>query len=266
MKAGIVGLPNVGKSTLFNALTSSKAAQSANYPFCTIEPNEGIVSVPDDRLGRISKYIVPKKLVPAGPEAGGHRRDRQGGQRGPGAGQQVPQPHPRGRRDPPGRPLLRGPRRRPRRRRGRPGLRHRDDRDRADAGRHPDPRQRPAQGRADRQGRRQGGQAPRRGDPEVPRPPGHRPAAPQARARRVRGQGDRQLRPDDRQAGPLRRQRRRVRPRRRGPAGRGRSASSPPRSGRRSSRSAPSSRPRSPSWTRPTGPRCSPPPAWPSRP
>ncbi len=64
MKAGIVGLPNVGKSTLFNALTSSKAAQSANYPFCTIEPNEGIVSVPDDRLGRISKYIIPKKLVP----------------------------------------------------------------------------------------------------------------------------------------------------------------------------------------------------------
>ena len=65
MRAGIVGLPNVGKSTLFNALTMSKAAQSANYPFCTIEPNEGVVSVPDDRLGRISKYIVPKKLVPA---------------------------------------------------------------------------------------------------------------------------------------------------------------------------------------------------------
>jgi GTP-binding protein YchF len=65
MEAGIVGLPNVGKSTLFNALTSSKAAQSANYPFCTIEPNEGIVSVPDDRLQRITKYIVPKKIVPA---------------------------------------------------------------------------------------------------------------------------------------------------------------------------------------------------------
>ncbi len=64
MEAGIVGLPNVGKSTLFNALTSSKTAQSANYPFCTIEPNEGIVSVPDDRLRRISQYIVPKKLVP----------------------------------------------------------------------------------------------------------------------------------------------------------------------------------------------------------
>jgi len=61
----ITGRPNVGKSTLFNALTSSKAAQSANYPFCTIEPNEGVVSVPDDRLRRISQYIVPKKLVPA---------------------------------------------------------------------------------------------------------------------------------------------------------------------------------------------------------
>jgi ribosome-binding ATPase len=65
MRAGIVGLPNVGKSTLFNALTNSKAAQSANYPFCTIDPNEGVVSVPDDRLERISRYIVPKKLVPA---------------------------------------------------------------------------------------------------------------------------------------------------------------------------------------------------------
>ncbi len=65
MEAGIVGLPNVGKSTLFNALTSTQGAQAANYPFCTIEPNEGIVSVPDDRLGRISALIKPKKLVPA---------------------------------------------------------------------------------------------------------------------------------------------------------------------------------------------------------
>lgn len=65
MEAGIVGLPNVGKSTLFNVLTSSQGAESANYPFCTIEPNEGIVSVPDDRLHKITEYIVPKKVIPA---------------------------------------------------------------------------------------------------------------------------------------------------------------------------------------------------------
>ncbi len=65
MEAGIVGLPNVGKSTLFNALTSSTAAQSANYPFCTIEPNEGIVSVPDSRLDTITRYIPPQKVIPA---------------------------------------------------------------------------------------------------------------------------------------------------------------------------------------------------------
>jgi len=65
MEAGIVGLPNVGKSTLFNALTCSQAAQSENYPFCTIEPNEGIVSVPDPRLQRITQYIVPQKVIPA---------------------------------------------------------------------------------------------------------------------------------------------------------------------------------------------------------
>lgn len=65
MEAGIVGLPNVGKSTLFNALTCSKAAQSANYPFCTIEPNEGVVSVPDGRLQRISKFFNPQKIIPA---------------------------------------------------------------------------------------------------------------------------------------------------------------------------------------------------------
>ena len=53
-KCGIVGLPNVGKSTLFNALTASKQAQAENFPFCTIDPNIGIVSVPDERLEKIT--------------------------------------------------------------------------------------------------------------------------------------------------------------------------------------------------------------------
>ena len=64
LQCGIVGLPNVGKSTIFNALTSAKA-EAANYPFCTIEPNTGIVKVPDPRLDQITKYIPPQKLVPA---------------------------------------------------------------------------------------------------------------------------------------------------------------------------------------------------------
>jgi len=64
-KCGIVGLPNVGKSTLFNALTSSQAAAAANYPFCTIEPNTGIVSVPDARLNKLSEIAGSAKLIPA---------------------------------------------------------------------------------------------------------------------------------------------------------------------------------------------------------
>jgi len=63
MKAGIIGLPNVGKSTLFNCLTNAKA-QSANFPFCTIEPNVGVVNIPDTRLNRIVELIGPEKVVP----------------------------------------------------------------------------------------------------------------------------------------------------------------------------------------------------------
>ncbi len=64
LQAGIVGLPNVGKSTLFNALTRSRKAEAANYPFCTIEPNQGIVTVPDDRLEVLSKISGSQKLIP----------------------------------------------------------------------------------------------------------------------------------------------------------------------------------------------------------
>ena len=64
MKAGIVGLPNVGKSTLFNCLSNAKA-QSANFPFCTIEPNIGVVNVPDSRIIKLEDVINPERIVPA---------------------------------------------------------------------------------------------------------------------------------------------------------------------------------------------------------
>ena len=64
LKCGIVGLPNVGKSTLFNCLSSAKA-QSANFPFCTIEPNVGVITVPDERLTKLAELVHPGRIVPA---------------------------------------------------------------------------------------------------------------------------------------------------------------------------------------------------------
>src|SRR5881398_4202081 len=63
-KCGIVGLPNVGKSTLFNALTETAAAQAANYPFCTIEPNVGEMAVPDPRLDVLAKLAKSEQIIP----------------------------------------------------------------------------------------------------------------------------------------------------------------------------------------------------------
>ncbi|CAI5458993.1 unnamed protein product [Closterium sp. Yama58-4] len=65
LRSGIVGLPNVGKSTLFNALVENGKAQAANFPFCTIEPNVGVVAVPDPRLAVLSQLTASRRTLPA---------------------------------------------------------------------------------------------------------------------------------------------------------------------------------------------------------
>jgi ribosome-binding ATPase YchF (GTP1/OBG family) len=88
-KCGIVGLPNVGKSTLFNALTQTAAAQAANYPFCTIEPNVGDVAVPDERL---ETRVQDRRLEADHPDAAHLRRHRRlvrGASKGEGLGNQF---------------------------------------------------------------------------------------------------------------------------------------------------------------------------------
>src|SRR3989441_784843 len=89
LRLGIVGLPNVGKSTLFNALTSSKAAAAENYPFCTVEPNVGVVEVPDARLDRLFDIVKPKKKVPAVGELVGIAGLVKGASQGEGLGNQF---------------------------------------------------------------------------------------------------------------------------------------------------------------------------------
>ena len=85
---GIVGLPNVGKSTLFNALSSAKA-EAQNYPFCTIEPNVGVVTVPDGRLERLMKLFKPPEARPRGHPLRRHRRPRPRRQQGRRLGNQF---------------------------------------------------------------------------------------------------------------------------------------------------------------------------------
>ena len=158
LKCGIVGLPNVGKSTLFNALTKAGIA-AENYPFCTIEPNVGVVELPDARLGQLAAIVKPERIVPAIVEFVDIAGLVAGASQGRGPRQPVPRPHPRDRRDRQRRALLRGRERDPRRRQGRPGRRHRGDPDRALPGR---PRHRredawPATVKVGQGRRRQGG-------------------------------------------------------------------------------------------------------------
>ena len=101
LNLGIVGLPNVGKSTLFNALTRNNVL-AANYPFATIEPNEGVVPLPDPRLAKLAEMFDSDKIVPAPVtfvDIAGHRQGRVRRRR---PGQQVPGQHPGERRDLPG--------------------------------------------------------------------------------------------------------------------------------------------------------------------
>ena len=139
-RCGIVGLPNVGKSTLFNALTETAAAQAANYPFCTIEPNVGRVAVPDPRLqrDRRDRQIGAGDRDPAGVRRHCRPRPRRLDRRR--ARQPVPRQYPRGGRDRPRAALLRGRRRHPCRGPGRSDRGRGDGRDRADAGRPGEPR------------------------------------------------------------------------------------------------------------------------------
>ena len=105
---GIVGLPNVGKSTLFNALTETVSAEAANYPFCTIEPNVGRVPVPDERLDRISSMAQSAKTIPTFLEFVDIAGLVRGASKGEGPWQQVPRKYSRSRRVGNGAALFRG--------------------------------------------------------------------------------------------------------------------------------------------------------------
>ena len=112
-KMGIVGLPNVGKSTLFNALTRTAAAQAANFPFCTIEPNVGDVAVPDARLDKLAAIAQSKQIIPTRMTFVDIAGLVKGASKGEGLGNQFSGQYSRGRCDCPCAALFRGWRRDP---------------------------------------------------------------------------------------------------------------------------------------------------------
>ena len=105
LQCGIVGLPNVGKSTLFNCLSNAKA-QSANFPFCTIEPNVGVITVPDERLNKLAEIEHPQRVIPTTVEIVDIDRPCKSASKGE-AGKQIPCQYSRNRCNPACTALLR---------------------------------------------------------------------------------------------------------------------------------------------------------------
>ena len=213
MKIGIVGMPNAGKSTLFNALTAA-GAETGDYPFTTVEPNVAVVQVPDERLERVAETLGSSEVVHETIDFHDIAGPRQGGLAGGGARQPVPRLDPRDRRDLPRDPRPRRRVRRPSRGPDRPGRRRRADRDRA-AGRRPRVRRAPARARreAGPLGRQGGRRRARLAARRWSRRSGGGPAGARGAGAGSRPGRSPQALAADRQAGPLRRQRRRGRER-----------------------------------------------------
>jgi hypothetical protein len=206
LKCGIVGLPNVGKSTLFNALTKAGIA-AENYPFCTIEPNVGIVEVPDPRLAAADRHRQAAACPASDRRICRHRRAGRRGLERRRPGQPVPGQHPRDRRHRQCRTLLRRRKCRPCLGPRRPALGHRNDHDRTGA-RRPGRRRTYAQPREQESPLRRQGSATTGRRPRTPAAtPQRRPSGTHADTFRGRKNRAQATLPADHQADDVRRQR-----------------------------------------------------------